>query len=103
MAISSPVPIEKSVFTYNIIAPYQTVLHRLFKANSTLDIDGYGQLEATYAIQEDSRQEFTSDIAYNPAYAGAPEDNFLIESSTADLIWHLPEHKGFSGDVGSVA
>ena len=105
LAISSPAPIEKSVFSYAIDRPYQSVLHRLFKSSAYLNAVKMGKLTVTYAAQIDYRQEYTPDISYNDSIAALnlPELSFQIISHTLDLNWYHPSFSNFSGSIGSSA
>ena len=101
-AINSPEPIEKSVFSYTIDRPYQSVFHQLFKANGYLNLPSLGNIEATYASQTDVRKEYSPDISFNDSIAklNLPELSFKIISNTVDLAWHNPSPKDFSTSIG---
>jgi iron complex outermembrane receptor protein len=103
LAISSPQPIEKSMFTYTIGTPYQTVLHKLFKANSLVNFSSLGKLEITYATQLDIRKEYSPDVSFNDSIAklNLPELSFQIISNTVDLAWHIPSPENFATTFGS--
>jgi iron complex outermembrane receptor protein len=102
LAISSSEPIEKSVFSYIIDKPYQSVYHQLFKANGYLNFASFGKIEVTYASQIDLRKEYSQDISYNDSIArlNLPELSFKIISNTVDLSWHNPSPKEFSTSIG---
>jgi len=102
LAISSPVPIEKSVFSYKIDRPYQSILHRLFKSSAYLLFPSLGKLAVTYAWQVDYRKEYSADISYNDSIAALnlPELYFKILSNTLDLNWYHPTFRNFSGSIG---
>ncbi|HXC05938.1 MAG TPA: TonB-dependent receptor, partial [Bacteroidia bacterium] len=104
-AINSPQPIEKSVFSYSIDRPYQTVLHQLFKSSASLNYARLGKISITYAGQVDYRKEYSPDISYNDSIAALnlPELYFKIISHTVDLAWYHPFFSGFSGSIGMSA
>lgn len=102
LAINSPEPIEKSVFSYTIDKPYQSVYHQLFKANGYLKLPSFGKIEITYASQTDIRKEYSPDLSFNDSIAklNLPELSFKIISNTVDLSWHNPSPKAFSTSIG---
>jgi iron complex outermembrane recepter protein len=102
LAINSPKPIEKSVFSYIIGKPYQSVYHQLFKANGYLNFPSLGKIEVTYASQIDLRKEYSLDVSYNDSIAklNLPELSFKIISNTVDFSWHNPSPKAFSTSIG---
>ncbi|GAB2540379.1 TonB-dependent receptor [Spirosoma aerophilum] len=87
-AITRPEPITQPGFSYALNRPYQNVRHDLFKARAHLHLHGGGTLTATFARQQNTRQEF--DFV---SFSGitTPELSLKLVSHTADLVWeHAP-------------
>jgi iron complex outermembrane recepter protein len=96
-AINSPVPNERSVFSYDINRPYQFVNHDLVKASGHYNLQSAGKLELVYALQQDVRQEYGLDAAVT---SNTPDDYFKIVSHTIDLNWNHPAIHGIYGNIG---
>jgi iron complex outermembrane receptor protein len=87
-AISRPEPLSQPGFSYAVNRPYQNVQHDLFKARAHLHLNGGGTLTATFARQQNTRQEF--DFV---SFSGitTPELSLKLVTHTADLVWeHAP-------------
>ena len=96
-------PIDTAGFTYNIVRPYQTVNHQLFKASSYIDLKNAGRIEGIYAYQRDIRKEYDADVSYNDSMNAnnIPDLNFQLNTQTVDLAWEHPAIKNkIVGSIG---
>lgn len=101
-AISRPEPLAQPGFSYQLDRPYQAVTHGLLKVRVYLRSQRWGTLTATFARQQNQRQEYD----YVP-FSGSlnPELYLKLVTHTADLIWeHTPKTNqaggNWSGSVG---
>ena len=67
---------------YEIERPYQGVIHDIAIARASVDIDGFGQLEGTYAFQSNDRKEY--EIVR--VETDAAQHNFVLRTHTADAL-----------------
>ncbi|AUD06945.1 TonB-dependent receptor [Spirosoma pollinicola] len=95
-AISRPEPLVQPGFSYALNRPYQAVRHGLFKARAHVHLQGGGTLTATFARQQNTRQEYDY-ISFSGITT--PELSLKLVTHTADLIWeHAPiKTKGGTG------
>jgi len=102
LAFSSPQPIERSVFSYDIGRPYQVVNHDLLKTSAYFNLASGGRIELLYAMQQDIRSEYSPDISYNDSIAklNLPQLFFDIVTHTVDFAWFHPAFKSISGSIG---
>lgn len=101
-AISLPEPLIQPGFSYQLNRPYQAVTHGLLKVRAYLRSKQWGTLTATFARQQNQRQEYD----YVP-FSGSlnPELYLKLVTHTADLILeHKPKTNqaggNWSGSVG---
>jgi iron complex outermembrane receptor protein len=102
-AIMRKQPAVNADFTYDIVRPYQTVNHQLFKADGFINLShNMGKIEGTYAFQKDIRKEYDADASFNDSIARLnPADlYFNLNTTTVDLIWEHPAVKKIQGSVG---
>jgi iron complex outermembrane recepter protein len=97
-------PIDTASFTYNIVRPYQTVNHQLFKTSGYIDLSkNLGRIEGTYAFQRDVRKEYDADVSFNDSLNAnnIPDLNFQLNTQTVDLAWEHPAIKNkIAGSIG---
>jgi iron complex outermembrane receptor protein len=88
---------------YKINRGYQAVSHNLLKATAYVKYGALGKLEATFARQTDSRQEYDLDVPYsiNGSLDNAPQNNFDLTTHTAELIWEHNSWHHISGSLGA--
>ena len=101
-AIARPEPLAKPGFSYDLGRPYQSVQHELLKARAYYHTPQGGTLTATFARQQNTRQEY--DFV---SFSGLlnPELSLKLTSQTADLVWEHRDVKTsggrqWSGSVG---
>jgi iron complex outermembrane recepter protein len=82
--------------TYQIAFPYQSVDHKLFKVRAFSKTGTSGNLAATYAIQNDDREEFDFRFDRRPI----PSQLFNITTQSAELVWDHNAFHGFKGSAG---
>ncbi len=96
-------PIVDSAFTYKIQRGFQTVSHDMVKASGYLQYAGFGKLEATFARQVDSRQEYSFEVPYSPLgqLNNAAENDFELITHTAELVWEHNPVGHITGSIGA--
>ncbi|MBO9593072.1 MAG: TonB-dependent receptor [Niabella sp.] len=98
--IQHEVPFEKGNFSYDIDAPRQQVVHRLYKTTVQYQFNDSSRLELWYAYQEDRRQEFDLRRAGRSAI---PSLNLLLQTRSAALHWEQKRHSGWQTAAGATA
>jgi len=87
-------------FSKAIWRPYQTVLHQLLKSSASRQLGNVGKIEATFARQNDIRQEFDDLSTANVAAQNSPQLKFQLITHTADLVFTHSNFRGLSGSIG---
>lgn len=92
------VPATPSYFTYKFGRSDDKVNHYLLKASAFYRLKKAGKIEAVYAQQWDSRNEYEVDPP--PAAGDAPEVGFNIISQSFDILYRHSAWHNLSGSVG---
>ncbi|MFT2010793.1 TonB-dependent receptor [Pontibacter sp. 13R65] len=96
-AIGREQPEETGSFTYTIARPYQDATHHLLKARGYYKTGEIGELQFTYGLQNNRRQEY--DRHRNTG--DRPQLDLDLQTHTTELVWeHKPIHN-LSGSIGA--
>lgn len=95
-AFNSPVPLEKSNFTYQIGRPYQHLSHELTKVKTWYAFQK-SKLWLSYSRQYNLREEFDKDKPGNDSLAALnlPELKFEITTHNGEIILENPINRNF--------
>ncbi len=95
-AIGREQPEEAGSFTYTIARPYQDVTHHLLKARGYYKTGDLGELQFTYGLQENRRQEY--DRHRNTG--DSPQLDLDLQTHTTELVWEHEPVSNISGSMG---
>lgn len=98
-AIARANPLQPADFTYSIENPYQKVVHYLAKARAYYQLKRGGDLELTFAWQDNERNEFDIPHFYQNDKT-QPGFYFQIQTIQLNGEWHHQTTKHVSGTVG---
>ncbi len=98
-AIASDTPLVHGVFTYAIDRPYQHINHDLAKVKAWMETGHIGNLSLTAAFQHNLRQEYDNHRS-SASNEGAPQLNYAISTTSAELLWEHNKLHGWKGMVG---
>lgn len=96
-AIGRERPEETGSFTYSIARPYQDVTHHLLKAKAFYTTGDAGELQFTYGLQQNVRQEY--DRHRNTG--DRPQLDLDLQTHTTELVWEHKPIANFSGSIGA--
>jgi len=96
-AIGREQPEETGTFTYTIARPYQDVTHHLLKAKAFYQTGEAGELQFTYGLQQNVRQEY--DRHRNTG--DRPQLDLDLQTHTTELVWEHKPLANFSGSIGA--
>ncbi|QCR24178.1 TonB-dependent receptor [Pontibacter sp. SGAir0037] len=94
-AIARSQPEQTGDFTYAINRPYQDVTHHLFKAKGFYKTGEAGQLQFTYGLQQNIRQEYDN----HRNASGRAQLDLDLQTHTTELVW---EHRAVANMTGSI-
>ncbi|MBX0334860.1 TonB-dependent receptor [Pontibacter sp. HSC-14F20] len=95
-AIGRERPEETGSFTYTIARPYQDVTHHLLKAKAFYQTGEAGELQFTYGLQQNVRQEY--DRHRNTG--DRPQLDLDLQTHTTELVWEHKPVANISGSMG---
>ncbi|MCC9168468.1 TonB-dependent receptor [Pontibacter harenae] len=103
MARGIPLNAEDATFSYDINRPYQAVTHQLLKARAYYKTGEAGELQFTYALQQNIRDEYDKHGPRNNerALLGLPELHLDLQTHTTDLVWEHQPIGRFKGSFGA--
>nr|WP_262921626.1 TonB-dependent receptor [Pontibacter ruber] len=96
-AIQRKQPEETGDFSYAIERPYQDVTHHLLKTKAYYQTGDLGQLQLTYAYQQNIRDEYDK---HRPRADGQAELHLDLATHSTDLAWEHKPVGNFSGSIG---
>ncbi|PVY39931.1 TonB-dependent receptor [Pontibacter virosus] len=96
-AIGRERPEETGSFTYTIARPYQDVSHHLLKAKAFYQTGEAGELQFTYGLQQNVRQEY--DRHRNTG--DRPQLDLDLQTHTTELVWEHKPVANLSGSMGA--
>ena len=97
-AIRREQPEETGDFRYTIERPYQDVTHHLLKTKGYYKTGDLGELQLTYAYQQNIRDEYDK---HRPRSDGGAELHLDLVTHSTDLAWEHTPVGNFSGSIGA--
>ncbi|MHC2990642.1 hypothetical protein OB13_03235 [Pontibacter sp. HJ8] len=98
-ALNREEPEETGDFTYAIERPYQDVSHHLLKLKGYRKTGDLGQLQYTYAFQQNQRKEYDKHGPRNQT--NRAELDLTLQTHTTELVWEHKPVANVSGSIGA--
>lgn len=99
-AIRSPVPLERSGFSYKIQRPYQEALHELTRVRAYYKPGKLGKLDVTLARQYNQRMEYDKHPPLTDSLKDSPQAEFRITTHSASATFTHYRAGNFTGEAG---